>query len=283
MRDHRRELFAGLYDLIKNLTTNLILNLIRENRQMTFKTLAAIAIQCFISLSAASAVFAAESDKEKAFTPPAFPFRKAGVPMDAWKLPDNDIDSWNKGELAFRSQDYKGASEQFKKVVAANPKYSRGYERLGSAQAASDDYDSAVTSLNKAIELDAKDYLPHLILGRVILVKKGETAGVAEAQKAYDINPWACAAFLDFANKDRFDEHKWFVLANYWKEMEVEARQAPKKSSSMMPQKVGEACCAACAEKGMMGSPEDCAKAKAAQAAEDAAKDDAVKSDTAKP
>ncbi len=187
--------------------------------------------------------------------------------MGAPKLPDAALDAWNKGEAAFRALDFKGAIDQFRAVVEANPKYSRGYERLGSAQAAADDYDAASTSLNKAIELDAKDYLPHLVLGRVILVKQGEKAGVAEAQKAYDINPWACAAFLDFANKDRFDEHKWFVLANYWKEMEAEAQAAPKKPTSMMEKKEIEACCDACAKKGMMGSPEDCAKAKAKEAA----------------
>jgi tetratricopeptide (TPR) repeat protein len=232
---------------------------------MKSKTLLAVAIPFVLSLTGMIAYSA--DKKEKPSTPPAFPFRKPGVPMDAPTLPDVALDAWNKGEAAFRAQDFKGAIEQFHVVIDANPKYSRGYERLGSVQAASDDYDGALSSLNKAIELDAKDYLPHLVLGRVILVKKGEKAGVAEAQKAYDINPWACAAFLDFANKDRFDEHKWFVLANYWKEMEAEAKAAPQKPTSMMQKKVTEACCEACAKKGIMGSAEDCAKAKAKEAA----------------
>jgi tetratricopeptide (TPR) repeat protein len=237
---------------------------------MNSKTVSVLALSCIVSLSG-TMVYGAEKKAAKPYAPPSFPFRKPGVPMDAPKLPDNAVDSWNKGEASFRALDFKNAVEQFKEVVAANPTYSRGFERLGSAQAASDDYDAAQTSLDKAIELDAKDYLPHLVLGRVILVKKGEKAGVAEAQKAYDINPWACAAFLDFANKDRFDEHKWFVLANYWKEMEAEQRaEATKKPASMVPKGSGqkpvtEACCEACAKKGMMGSPEDCAKAKAAE------------------
>jgi tetratricopeptide (TPR) repeat protein len=232
---------------------------------MKSKTFWVMAIPCLLSFTGLIA-YSAEK-KEKPYTAPAFPFRKPGVAMDAEPTPEAAIDSWNKGEAAFRSQDYKAAAEQFHAVITANPKFSRAYERLGSAQAASDDYDSALTSLNKAIELDAKDYLPHLVLGRVILVKKGEKAGVAEAQKAYDINPWACAAFLDFANKDRFDEHKWFVLANYWKAMEAEAKAAPAKPASMMDKKVTEACCEACAKKGMMGTAEDCAKAKAKEAA----------------
>lgn len=244
---------------------------------MKSKIISALAISGLLCLSSSTA-FAVEKrtigtktkTNAKTFKPPAFPFRKPGTPMDAPKLPENDLDAWNKGEAAFRALDFKGAIEQFQAVVKANPTYSRGYERIGSAQAAADDYDAALKSLNKAIELDQKDYLPHLVLGRVILVKKGEQAGTVEAQKAYDINPWECAGFLDFANQDRFDEHKWFVLANYWKEMEAEVRaSAQKKPAAAMPvqKKETEACCDACAKKGMMGSPEDCAKARAKEAA----------------
>ncbi|HEY9757390.1 MAG TPA: tetratricopeptide repeat protein [Oculatellaceae cyanobacterium] len=246
---------------------------------MKSKTISALAISAMLCLSGLTA-FAVEkkttgtnaktASKAKAYRPPAFPFRKPGTPMDAPKLPDNALDAWNKGEAAFRALDFKGAVEQFQAVVDANPTYSRGYERLGSAQAASDDYDAALKSLNKAVELDQKDYLPHLVLGRVILVKIGEQAGTVEAQRAYDINPWECAGFLDFANQDRFDEHKWFVLANYWKEMEADVRAAAqKKPATMMraQKKETEPCCDACAKKGMMGSPEDCAKAKAKEAA----------------
>lgn len=86
----------------------------------------------------------------------------------------------------------------------------------------------SVTEEQKAAALDPKDYLPHLILGRIFLVLKGEKEGAEEAQQAYDINPFACSGFLNFANKDRLDRHRWFVQANYWKEMAAAERTEPK-------------------------------------------------------
>lgn len=200
----------------------------------------------------------------KKTSPPPFPFHKPDWEKETIPLTGDALEAWNNGEKAFRALDYRGAAEQFRKVVDLNPDYSRGHERLGSALAAAEDYDNADLEMNKAIKLNPKDYLPHLVLGRIILVKQGEAAGTAEAQKAFDINPWACAAFLDFANQDRFDEHKWFVLANYWKEMQADmakVKAAQPKVVKKGEDNSDEPCCDACAAKGIKMTKEECAKA----------------------
>ncbi|HEY9714932.1 MAG TPA: tetratricopeptide repeat protein [Chroococcales cyanobacterium] len=158
---------------------------------------------------------------------PGAPVRKPPVSVKAQPLLTGKAkEEWDLGEAALKSGSFDQAVRHFKAVVQLAPDHSRAHERLGSALAASEKYEDGAAEERKAAALDAKDYLPHLILGRILLVLKGEKEGVDEAQKAYDINPFACAAFLNFANKDRFDPHRWFVQANYWKEMAAAQRAA---------------------------------------------------------
>ncbi|HEY9734342.1 MAG TPA: hypothetical protein V6C89_20695 [Drouetiella sp.] len=204
-------------------------------------------------------VFAADSHK-KAFTPPPFPFHnKSGDLLP--KLSEVAQKEWDEGEKSFRAMNYELAVQQFHKVIELEPKFELGYVRYGSALAASGKYDDAKRELNIAIELAPRDYLAHLVLGRVILVKSGEDAGAVEAQRAYDLNPWSCAAFLEFANKEQFDPQRWFVLANYWKEMKADAAASAMKNVTK-----GQACCPECAKKGMNADPEACKKKAAGKA-----------------
>lgn len=216
-------------------------------------TIAALAI----ILSIQNASFGAES-KKKTFTPPPFPFHKIPDDGPAFKLTGVAAEAWTKGEAAFRANDFDGAIARFQEVVKLQPEYSRGHERLGSAMAATGNYSGATTELQKAITLDDKDFLPHLVLGRIILAQGKENEGVVEAQKAYDMNPWYCTGFLGYSNNERFDPHKWFVLANYWKEMKADsAKVQPAVTKDNTA--ADKPCCEACAKDGM-GNAEACDK-----------------------
>lgn len=199
----------------------------RQSQQIRQFSLSAIAI----GMTFFASPFAAWSEESKQSPLPPFPFHKIPQTIETQLSGPAGV-AWKSGEIEFRQLKYKEAIDSFKKVSEIKPDVSRVHTRLGSALAASGDYDAAAREMNKAIELDGKDYLPHLVLGRIILVQKGEKAGVAEATKAYNIDPWACAAFLEYANKDRFDPQKWFVLANYWKEMEHDAAAAASSSAN---------------------------------------------------
>jgi tetratricopeptide (TPR) repeat protein len=210
-----------------------------------------------LSLSVLSSVVPALSadSEDKGFTPPPFPFHNKGGMDAAPKLSATAQKEWDEGEKSFRAMNYKLAAQNFQKVAELEPKFELGHVRYGSALAASGNYDDAKREIDKAIELAPRDYLAHLVLGRIILVKSGEDAGAVEAQRAYDLNPWNCAAFLEFANKEQFEPHRWFVLANYWREMKSDAAASTNKKNIK-----AEACCPECAKKGMNADPEACKK-----------------------
>jgi len=61
------------------------------------------------------------------------------------------------GSLFKDNKDYDKAIESYKKVIELNPKYADAYNNMGLAYGSKKDYDKAIESYKKAIELNPKD------------------------------------------------------------------------------------------------------------------------------
>src|SRR6476469_1504085 len=59
---------------------------------------------------------------------------------------------YNDGNIKKKSNDYKGAIEDYTKAIALHPKYSQAYNNRGSAEGSLSDFKKALADFNKAVQ-----------------------------------------------------------------------------------------------------------------------------------
>jgi len=113
-------------------------------------------------------------------------------------LSSTGLEYFNRGEAKFDEKDYKGAIEDFTKVIEIEPNYKRSYLYRGISKRNLEDYKGAIEDFTKAIEKDPAYESAYLFRGRAKydLIQQGNSILIEDyldvgrdVYKAIQINP----------------------------------------------------------------------------------------------
>jgi len=158
----------------------------------------------------------------------ARPFLEAAVQL----APGDSMAHYYLGRLYYTIQRFPQAASEFRRVIALDPTYVKGYDNLGLALEALGDEEVAIQTYHKAIELNEEQKLknewPYLNLGKFLVTKNRYQESLSLLQKAVELNPGSAEAYYVLGK----------VLAKLGKD--AEALEALKQSTLDDP-KYGEA------------------------------------------
>ena len=166
----------------------------------------------------------------------------------AQRKPPDSLNAWDcyqrgvYGLYRFSEPDLKEAKSQFEKSIQFDPNFAAAHARLayvyiqsywyGPHKDRENNLDHAIGAARKAVDLDERDALGHLALGRAYALQRRYDVGISELREAIELNPGLAQAYfalgqaLHFAGEsedaipylDRalrlspYDSHAWTFL-----------------------------------------------------------------------
>jgi TolB-like protein/Tfp pilus assembly protein PilF len=158
--------------------------------------------------------------------------------LNAWDCYQRGVHSL----FRFSEPDLKEAKSQFEKSIQFDPNFAAAYARLayvyvqrywyGPHNERESNVDQAIRAARQAVDLDERDALGHLAMGRAYVLQRRCDVGIAELREAIELNPGLAQAYfalgqaLHFAGKSEdsipyldtalrlspHDSHAWTFL-----------------------------------------------------------------------
>lgn len=134
----------------------------------------------------------------------------SSISVTSMLVPGNARKDFEQGQKDVHNNNLKSATEHFEKAVAEYDKYAAAWSQLGMIYAGSQQTEKARAAFTKAIAADPQYIPPYLGLGNLLLETQEYQAAVDTAGKALQLNPNAqLASFVQAVgnyNLNRFDD-----------------------------------------------------------------------------
>ena len=115
-------------------------------------------------------------------------------------IPDNGPGHYELGLALFETGDWKGAAPEFEAAVARAPKWADAQFSLASVYARTDRVPEAMEHLDICLGLDPNHYRANLLRGRILSLQHKPAEGLANLQKAAEVQPDSREAHLFLAD-----------------------------------------------------------------------------------
>lgn len=133
------------------------------------------------------------------------------VVTEKYNIKVNEIRATNSmytAKAKFESRDYKGAIEDFDKIISLDPKYTVAYAYRGHSKVNIEDYAAAIEDFDKAVELNPKFDAAYVDRGRAKSLSGDYRGAIVDFTKAIEISP-------NYAHAYRSRGEAWLRLKDY--------------------------------------------------------------------
>ncbi|MBV8478206.1 MAG: sulfatase-like hydrolase/transferase [Acidobacteria bacterium] len=115
-------------------------------------------------------------------------------------VPDNGMGHYELGLALFETGDWKAAAPEFEAAVTRAPRWTDAHFSLAAVYARIDRVPEAMKQLDVALAADPDHYRANLLRGRLLSLEDSPEAGLANLQKAAQIQPTSVEAHLFLAD-----------------------------------------------------------------------------------